>query len=90
MAVAFAWFYHGLVPKLLGPARDELLMNEALGLSTVGAPRLADAAGMGEMAFAGVVLLARHHEWPLWLTLGAMAVLLAYAAWSVPPLLAGA
>lgn len=90
LAIAFVWFYHGLVPKLLGPAPDELQMDRALGLSGSAAIQLADAAGIGEILFAAVVLIVRDREWPLWLTMAAMAGLLAYAAWSAPILLGAA
>ncbi len=89
-AVAFVWFYHGLVPKLLGPAPDELLMDRAFGLTGNAAVHLAYAAGTCEIIFAVVVLRVRHREWPLWLTIAAMVGLLMFAAWSAPSLLSGA
>ena len=90
LTIAFVWFYHGLVPKLLGPAADELTMDHALGLSDKAAVQLAYAAGVCEIAFALMILYCRHRKWPLWLTIAAMIGLLAYAAWASPSLLAGA
>lgn len=87
LTIAFVWFYHGLVPKLLGPAPGELRMDQALGLSGNAAVQLAYAAGIAEIAFAAVLLLVRDREWPLWLTIAAMGGLLAYASWSAPALL---
>lgn len=90
LAVAFVWFYHGLVPKLLGPAADELRMDRALGLSDSEAVQLAYIAGSCEIVFAAIVLIFRKQEWPLWLTIFAMVGLLAFAAWASPPLLGAA
>ena len=89
-AIAFVWSYHGLVPKLLGPAADELLMDRALGVSDDHAVQIARTAGVAEIAMAACVLLLPRREWPLWLTLGLMAALLAYVALFVPALLAAA
>lgn len=90
MAIAFVWLYHGVVPKLLGPHRDELAMNLALGISTPAATLLSYAAGIGEIAIGLAVLLLRKQQWPLRLTIVLMVGLLAYAAWAVPTLVLGA
>jgi hypothetical protein len=90
LAIAFVWFYHGLVPKLLGPAADELLMDRSLGLDNAAAVQLAYGAGTCEIIFAAVLLLSPDREWPLWLTIAAMGGLLVFAAWSAPILLTAA
>ncbi len=63
--VAFVWFYHGLVPKLLGPHADELRMNLALGLEPAQAERLSMMAGVFEVLFALLVVVCWRQRWPL-------------------------
>ncbi|TXS93620.1 hypothetical protein FVW59_05260 [Parahaliea aestuarii] len=90
LCVAFVWLYHGLVPKLLGPHRDELVMNMALGLSEEQAIRLATAAGILEVLVGVSVLACWRQRWPLLLTAVAMPGLLVFVAVWVPDLLWGA
>lgn len=89
-SVAFAWLYHGIVPKLLGPHADELAMVMALGLSHEHAVRVATAGGIAEVLFGLTVIVLWRHRWPLVVTAISMLGLLAYAAVFVPSLLAGA
>ncbi len=72
MALAFIWFYQGLVPKLLGPNHDELVMNMALGLSPLWATYLAYIGGVLELILGGVVFVFYRHAWPYQLTIAAM------------------
>lgn len=90
VSVAFAWLYHGIVPKLLGPHADELAMVMALGLSHEYAVRVATAGGIAEVFLGLIVLVLWHHRWPLVVTAISMLGLLAYTAVLVPGLLAGA
>lgn len=90
VTIAFIWFYHGLVPKLLGPHPDELAMNMAMGLSPLNASRLAVLGGVLEILFALLILLCWRQRWPLQLTVAAMVALLVFAAVAQPALLAGA
>lgn len=90
LSIAFVWFYHGLVPKLLGPHADELAMNMSLGLSEPGAVMLARVAGVGEILMAGCVLLFWKQRWPLLLTAVSMLGLLLFVLIFQPPLLLGA
>lgn len=89
-SLAFVWIYQGLVPKLLGPHRDELAMDLALGISADAATRVAQVAGAIEIAIGIAVLVAHRRTWPLWLTLASMIGLLGYAALAVPSLLIAA
>ena len=89
-AIALVWIYQGLVPKLLGPDKDELAMSMALGVSREMANFLSYSAGLGELALGAAVLLLRRREWPLWLTLASMPLLLVYTAWAMPSLLTAA
>ena len=90
VTIAFVWLYHGLVPKLLGPHRDELAMNMALGFSPGDAHRLSLAAGVVEVVFGVVVLVCWRQRWPLWASNVAMMALLIFTAIVQPSLMSGA
>jgi uncharacterized membrane protein len=66
--VAFIWFYHGLVPKLLYHDKIELDL-----LGTIAPPNVLHAittvAGVVEIIFAFLLLLLWRQTWLLWLTL---------------------
>jgi uncharacterized membrane protein len=71
--LAFVWFYHGLVPKLLFRNIDEALMvrDGVLGML----PHTAvTVAGWFEIAFAFVILFAWRSRWPLGLSILLMLV----------------
>src|SRR5215831_17435772 len=72
--LAFIWIYQGLVPKLLLHSADELAMNTAAGFSAAGAVRMANVAGVAELAL-GLLVLTTRWRWPLWLTILLMIVL---------------
>lgn len=88
--LAFVWAYHGLVPKLLVPHEDELLMNRALGLGPDMAVLMARTAGIAELGVAACLIAFARHRWPLQLTILGAGLLLAYVVLLVPSLLAGA
>ena len=90
LSIAFVWFYHGIVPKLLGPHSDELAMNMSLGLSHENAVLVSTVAGVLEVLFGAVVLVLWRQRWPLVVTAVAMVGLLIFVAVSVPTLLSGA
>ena len=90
LTVAFSWFYHGLVPKLLGPHPDEIAMSMAIGLSQQDAVRLGIAAGAAEIVFAVSLLVFWRHRWPLVISAVSMICLLIFVAVSVPTFLSGA
>jgi len=62
--VAFVFFYHGLVPKILYPSETELRMIEAHGLG-MDALWVARFGGVIEIAVAICVLLFPKQGWPL-------------------------
>lgn len=71
-SVAFVWFYQGLVPKLLGPHRDELVMNKSLGMTEASALDLAYVGGSLEILLGIAVLVFYQQRWPFWVTIAAM------------------
>src|SRR5438045_2784992 len=74
-AVAGIWAYHGIVPKILTEDPDERVPFERLGFSAESSRALVRATGVGEVAFA-VLLLARNRKrWPWALTIASMPVL---------------
>lgn len=85
--VAFTWFYHGLVPKLLGPEPDELAMVMATGLPEVTAIRASHIAGIAEIIFAVSILVFWRHTWPMWISLLMMPVLLGFVVLYTPQFL---
>jgi hypothetical protein len=87
--IAFIWFYHGLIPKLLYPHEDELAMSMAAGFSRDGAVQLATIGGALEIAMSVVVLLFWRQRWPMLLTFVAMIGLLVFVI-LVQPVLLGA
>jgi len=89
-AIAFIWFYHGLIPKLLYPHEDELAMGMAAGFSPAGALQLATIGGVLEITMSAVVLIFWRQRWPIVVTLIAMIGLLAFVALMQPMLLGAA
>lgn len=90
VSVAFVWLYQGLVPKLLGPHKDEIAMNMALGLSEQSAIRMAAFGGAVELAFGLAILVLWRHCWPLLITAFSMVGLLIFAFIAQPDLAAAA
>ncbi|MCW8128384.1 DoxX-like family protein [Microbulbifer halophilus] len=88
--IAFIWFYHGLVPKLLYLHEDELAMSMATGLSRAVAEQLAIIGGALEIGMSVVLLLFWRQRWPLLLTAVVMFGLLAFVAMFQPVLLGAA
>lgn len=88
--VAFIWFYHGLVPKLLNLHEDELAMSMAIGLSRSGAEKVAIIGGVAEIAISVAVLVFWRQRWPLVLTVAAMFGLLGFVVMFQPVLLGAA
>lgn len=84
--LAFMFFYHGLVPKILHPSPLELEMVRAHG---TGLPHeeLSVIAGVLEILLAAAIVFFRQALWPLMLALVALAVLLIDVAFFVPALL---
>lgn len=84
--LGFAWFYQGLVPKLLFPDTGESLILQGAGFSVSAAHGIAVAVGLGEMIFGLLfwLLPARWLRGLCGLTIGGLLVLGAGAAFSQP------
>jgi hypothetical protein len=85
--VAFVWFYHGLVPKLLYRQQDELLPLFRLGYSDALSLQLVQVAGIAEILFGFMLLVLWTRRWPLALTAFCMVASLAGVAVVSPELL---
>ena len=87
--MAFIWFYHGLVPKLLYHDKIELDL-----LSRIAPPErlhtAATLAGVVEVAFALLLLVLWRRSWPLWLTVALMLAGIPVVAISAPGYLTAA
>jgi hypothetical protein len=88
--MAFIWFYHGLVPKLLYHDRIELDLLRRIGTSPENLQTAAIVAGLVEVLFAFVLVALWRHSWPLWLTLILMLVGIPVVAISAPAYLTAA
>lgn len=72
VTVAFIWFYHGLVPKLLYRSPDELGMLSVTGMPHSSVLSMTLLAGWLEIAFALGFIVFWRARWPLWVTIFAM------------------
>ena len=86
--LAFAWLYHGLVPKLLFHNVDEVRMISRVAVTSTVA--IVTLAGWLEVCFGIVVLLLWKSRWPLWLTILLMMLALIGITVSSPDYLRGA
>ena len=81
--MAFIWFYHGLVPKLLYQDRIELDL-----LSRITPPDFlrtaATFAGVLEVCFAFLLILLWRQTWPLWVTIVLMLAGIPIVALTAP------
>jgi hypothetical protein len=89
-AVAFVWFYHGLIPKLIYRHADELTLLTRSGMSDRAAHVARTTLGWVEVLFALVLLFAWRCRWPLWLTVILMPLALIGVAMSAPRFLVAA
>jgi len=87
--LAFIWFYHGLVPKLL--YRDKIELDL---LSRIAPPETlhsaATLAGLVEVSFALLLVVLWRRSWPLWLTFILMIAGIPAVAMSAPEYLRAA
>jgi uncharacterized membrane protein YphA (DoxX/SURF4 family) len=87
--MAFIWFYHGLVPKLLYHDRAELdLLSRVTPLQHVRAAAI--LAGIVEVLFALMLIILWRQSWLLWVTLVLMLIGIPVIALSAPEYLSGA
>lgn len=90
VSVALVWIYHGLVPKLLGPHRDELYLAAAHGLPAEPLPRLLQAAGAIEIGFGILLLITWRWRWPFLVSAALLVLLLVDIALVAPQYLVAA
>jgi hypothetical protein len=88
--LSFIWLYQGLVPKWLGPHRDELAMNMALGLSHEQAVHLAYVGGSLEIILGLLLFSYYRRAWPYRITILVMLGLSAFALLFAPQLVVSA
>src|SRR5947208_5962989 len=88
--MAFIWFYHGLVPKLLYHDKIELDLLSRIGTSPERLHMTATLAGVVEVAFALLLLVLWRRSWPLWLTVALMLAGIPVVAISAPGYLTAA
>ena len=90
VTVALVWVYHGVVPKLLGPHRDELHLAAIHGLPADHLSLLLKVSGALEVVFGVVVLAFWRSRWPFVVSAVALTVLLVDVAVVAPEYLLGA
>lgn len=90
VGVAFAWIWHGLVPKILFRHPDEVLMLEDAGFPAEIQWPLALTAGGVEIVLGVCVLAFPRSRWPLMTTIVLMTVALAGVASTSPRYLTAA
>ena len=64
VGLALIFTYHGLVPKLLGPHPDEVLLLSRTGLSTTSVGAAIVLIGAAELLLAALMLARWHRAWP--------------------------
>jgi uncharacterized membrane protein YphA (DoxX/SURF4 family) len=74
VSLALVFVYHGLVPKLLGPHPDEIVILRDSGLSAAGTGIAIIVVGIAELLFALCLALFWRRRWPLILCLALMLV----------------
>ncbi len=89
LVLAFVFFYHGLVPKILFLSPVELDMIQSHGLN-VSAEWVAVAGGVLEISLALLLLFLRHRVWPVWIAMIMLVLLLVDVTIFAPYLLTGA
>ncbi|HYC47304.1 MAG TPA: DoxX-like family protein [Burkholderiales bacterium] len=87
--VAGIWAFQGLVPKLLGPDADELLMASAFGIRPEFQHAASYAAGAAELLLAACVLLSGR-VWPYLASIAVAAGLLVFVLLYAPRYLGAA
>jgi hypothetical protein len=90
LTIAFVWFYHGLVPKLVNRNADELKMLRDAGIATSELIRALSLLGYLEICFALMLVIFWKSRWPLWFTIAAMFLAALGVAITSPNYLAGA
>jgi hypothetical protein len=90
LGLALIFAYHGLVPKLLGPHRDEMAMVRDAGVAAGNAWAVLMLLGIAELLLALCLLIAWRRRWPPWLCLGVIVLATIGVAVSSPRYLGAA
>jgi hypothetical protein len=88
--IAFIWFYHGLVPKLIYHDRAELDLLGRIGTAPQHLHAAATLAGVVEVLFTLLLIVLWRQSWLLWVTLALMLVGIPIVAVSAPEYLSAA
>jgi len=75
IGIAFVFFYHGLVPKILMLSSGEIAMIEAHELA-VSSNIVAIVGGVLEIVLAALLLVFYRHKWSIYIAAVALLVLL--------------
>lgn len=97
LTLGFIFIYQGLVPKLMFLDKTELYLNQLhLDLALVPVPvwftaqLMAKLAGIGEILLGLLIIIVARKNWPIWLAIVALIVLLLDCVLLAPHLLTGA
>jgi uncharacterized membrane protein len=82
--MAFIWFYHGLVPKLIYQDKIEMDLLSRIGTPLPMLKTAVTVAGATEVFFALLLVVLWRRDWPLWLTLVLMLMGIPVVAISAP------
>ena len=88
--LAFAWIWHGLVPKLIRRHPDEITPLIGMGTDEETAWFIVTISGLAEIVFGLLLFFLRRARRPLWLTMIAMSGLLLGVLATAPELIGGA
>jgi len=90
LTIAFVWFYHGLVPKLIHRNPDELKMLRDAGIASSELLTVLSLLGYMEICFGLIFVILWKSRWPLWFTITAMFLATLSVAITSPSYLTGA
>ena len=88
--IAFIWFYHGLVPKLLYHDAIELDLLSRIGTPDSRLHVAVTVAGLIEVIFSFLLVALWRRSWPLWVTLAFMLIGIPVVAITAPTYLSAA
>ncbi len=86
LALAFVFFYHGLIPKILFPCDVEFMLVKLHGLP-INALLFSQIGGALEIVLAALIILMRYSLWPVYIAMFMLVFLLIDVAIIMPQLL---
>lgn len=75
VALVCIFLYHGLLPKLVAPHRDEIAMLRDAGIGSDAITTTLRLLGTAEIAFAAALAIAWCRRWPLWICVASLALI---------------